>query len=324
MSGHTPVMLAEVLDVLHPRDGEIYIDATFGGGGYSAALLASAACRVYAIDRDPTAIARGAELAAGVDNRLVLIEGRFSQMESLIAARGGLPADGIAFDLGVSSFQFDQPERGFSFREDGPLDMRMGGAAEGGMSAADVVNTFAETELADILWRYGEERRSRAIARAIVKARPFLRTRALAELIEKTLGPAARKQSIHPATKTFQALRIYVNDELGELERGLEAAERSLKPKGRLAVVSFHSLEDRIVKQFLARRAGKLAKTSRHAPEETPPHVPSFTLLPPSPRMPGLNEIAANPRSRSARLRAAERTSEPAWTVPDASIGGHA
>jgi 16S rRNA (cytosine1402-N4)-methyltransferase len=234
---------------------------------------------------------------------------------------GAIYLDGTfgALDLGVSSFQLDQPGRGFSFREDGPLDMRMSGE---GLTAADVVNTFAEGELADILWRYGEEKKSRAIARAIVAARPVTRTAQLAALIEAVLGPAARRLPIHPATRTFQALRIYVNDELGELERGLEAAERKLKPKGRLAVVSFHSLEDRIVKRFLTARSGREARGSRHLPQEAKRAAPSFRLLGPSPQMPGASEIEVNPRARSARLRAAERTDAPAWA--GMSEGGHA
>jgi 16S rRNA (cytosine1402-N4)-methyltransferase len=310
MSGakkHVPVMLEEVMAVLAPRDGAIYVDATFGGGGYTEALLARADCTVYAIDRDPDAIARGGELKQTFAGRLTLIEGRFSEMDRLVKQR----ADGVAFDLGVSSFQLGDAKRGFSFGEDGPLDMRM---ARQGQSAADAVNTFSEAELADILRRYGEEKRARAIARAIVAARPITRTRALAEIIERVLGPAARRQSIHPATRTFQALRIYVNDELGELERGLEAAERALKPMGRLAVVAFHSLEDRIVKHFLTERAGKTPHGSRHAPESTPMRAPTFRLIPPSPRTPRKSEIEANPRSRSARLRAAERTAAPAWS----------
>jgi 16S rRNA (cytosine1402-N4)-methyltransferase len=304
---HIPVMLDEVIDVLAPRDGAIYVDATFGGGGYTEALLSRAKCVVYAIDRDPEAIRRGASLAEQFGDRLTLIEGRFSEMDVLVHAQ----ADGVAFDVGVSSFQLDDARRGFSFAADGPLDMRMSAK---GRTAADAVNTLSEAELTDILRRYGEEKRARAVARAIIAARPITRTRALAEIVEKALGPSARKQAIHPATRSFQALRIYVNDELGELERGLEAAERTLKPMGRLAVVAFHSLEDRIVKRFLTERAGKLPRASRHAPDEAPSRAPTFRLLPPSPRMPRKSEIEANPRSRSARLRAAERTSAPAWS----------
>ncbi|MGQ0741026.1 MAG: 16S rRNA (cytosine(1402)-N(4))-methyltransferase RsmH [Alphaproteobacteria bacterium] len=303
---HIPVMLEEVMAVLAPRDGAIYVDGTFGGGGYAEALLTRANCAVYAIDRDPEAIARGRALAERFGDRLMLVEGRFSEMDRLAPVL----ADGVAFDLGVSSFQLDQAERGFSFGSDGPLDMRMSGK---GRTAADTVNTLSESELANILSRYGEEKRARAVARAIVAARPITRTRVLAAIVDEALGVSARKQAIHPATRTFQALRIYVNDELGELERGLAAAERTLKPKGRLAVVAFHSLEDRIVKRFLAERAGKTPRTSRHAPEKAPSHAPTFRLLPPNPRTPRKSEIDANPRSRSARLRAAERTSAPAW-----------
>jgi 16S rRNA (cytosine1402-N4)-methyltransferase len=314
MSRHVPVLRDEVVEALAPRDGGVYIDGTFGGGGYSEALLQAAGTTVHGIDRDPDAITRGAMLAARYAPRLHLVEGRFSEMETLV----GEKADGVALDLGVSSFQLDDAQRGFSFREDGPLDMRMGGD---GPSAADIVNTLSEGELADILWRYGEEKKSRAIARAIVVARPITRTRALAELVENVFGPAAKRLPIHPATRTFQALRIYVNDELGELERGLEAAERTLKPAGRLAVVSFHSLEDRIVKRFLTERGGKSPRASRHLPEQDSGPAPTFRLLTPSPRMPRESEIAQNPRARSARLRAAERTAAPSW---NSSEGGHA
>ncbi len=305
---HKPVMLDEVMDVLAPHDGAMYVDATFGGGGYARALLERADCRVIGIDRDPDAIARGAIMAAQFTGRLSLVQGNFGDLDSLVDE----PADGIAFDLGVSSFQFDEAERGFSFRADGPLDMRM---ARAGQSAADIVNTLAEAELADIIWRYGEERRSRAIARAIVAARPLTTTLALAELIERVAGPAAKREKIHPATRTFQALRIYVNDELREIERGLAAAERTLKPEGRLAVVSFHSLEDRIVKQFLALRSGRAGKGSRHAPATTASRAPTFALIGPQPKTPSDAEVETNPRARSAKLRAAKRTHEPAWII---------
>ncbi len=304
---HIPVMLEEVMAVLAPRDGAIYVDATFGGGGYSEALLSRAKCVVYAIDRDAEALARGQSLAQRFGDRLTLIEGRFSEMDAFVRTL----VDGIAFDLGVSSFQLNEAERGFSFTADGPLDMRMGAK---GPTAADAVNTLSESDLADIFRRYGEEKRARAIAHAIVAARPITRTRTLAEIVEKALGPAARKQPIHPATRTFQALRIYVNDELGELERGLEAAERTLKPMGRLAVVAFHSLEDRIVKRFLTERAGKTPRASRHAPDMAPTRAPTFRLIPPSPRTPRMSEVETNPRSCSAKLRAAERTAAPAWS----------
>ena len=308
MSGHVPVLLAEVLDIVRPRDGAHYVDGTFGGGGYSRALLDSAKCRVLGIDRDPDAIARGQEMVARYEGRLKLALGNFSQMDVLLAAAGEQNSDGVVLDLGVSSFQFDLPERGFSFREDGPLDMRM---SRSGSSAADIVNTADEKTLIDIIFRYGEERQARRIARAIIAARPILRTAKLAEVVSAALGPAAARQKIHPATRTFQALRIFVNDELGELERGLDAAERVLKRGGRLAVVAFHSLEDRIVKRFLAERSAAASKGSRHVPERAQRRVQTFQLLTLHPVMPGEKEILNNPRSRSARLRAAERLAAP-------------
>jgi len=310
MSGsHVPVMLEEVMAVLRPRDDAIYVDGTFGGGGYTAALLSRAKCRVYGIDRDPQAIARGRALADRFSGRLTLIHGRFSEMDELLEAQGVVKADGVALDIGVSSFQFDEASRGFSFSADGPLDMRMD--ASRGDTAAELVNTLSEDMLVQILHRYGEEKRARPLARAIVAARPLQRTGELAVIAEKVLGRGAQK--IHPATRTFQALRIAVNDELGELERGLEAAERVLKPEGRLAVVSFHSLEDRIVKQFLAARSGRMGRGSRHLPETQPTHTPTFREAGKNPQMPSATEVRSNPRARSARLRAAERTASPAW-----------
>ena len=310
MSGaHVPVMLEEVMAVLRPRDDAIYVDGTFGGGGYSAALLSRAKCRVYGIDRDPDAIARGRALANQFDGRLTLIHGRFSEMDELLDAQGVGKADGVALDIGVSSFQFDEAGRGFSFSADGPLDMRMD--ASWGDTAADLVNTLSEDDLAQILHRYGEEKRAKALARAIVAARPLQRTGELSEIAERVLGRGAQK--IHPATRTFQALRIAVNDELGELERGLEAAERVLKLQGRLAVVSFHSLEDRIVKQFLAERSGRAGRGSRHLPEAPSARTPSFRETGKNPQTPSAEEVRSNPRARSARLRAAERTASPAW-----------
>ncbi len=322
MNGHTPVMLNEVMEALAPRDDAIYIDGTFGGGSYTRALLTRAKCKVVAIDRDPAAIARGAALAEEFETRLTLIEGPFSEMDRL----AGVAVDGIALDLGVSSFQLDDPERGFSFSSDGPLDMRM---SRSGSSAADIVNTLAEHDLADLIWRYGDEKKSRNIARAIIATRPVATTRALAEIVERAAGPGAKRYAIHPATRTFQALRIYVNDELGELERGLEAAERSLRPSGRLAVVSFHSLEDRIVKKFLAARSGREPSGSRHLPQPTETRASSFVLSKTSSSAPSEEEVRENPRARSARLRAAERTSAPAWTKSHsyhatAIEGGHA
>jgi len=304
VSGHLPVMLAEVIEAIEPRDGARYIDGTFGGGGYASAILDAADCKVLGIDRDPDAIARGKEMAARFCGRLSLIQGNFSEMGSLFAQTGVTQSDGVVLDLGVSSLQLDERARGFSFREDGPLDMRM---SKSGPSAADVVNTADEKTLTNIIGRLGEERHARRVARAIIAARPFSRTRELADVVAKALGPAALRQPIHPATRTFQALRIHVNDELGELERGLVAAERVLKTGGRLAVVAFHSLEDRIVKRFLAERS-KPQPVSRHAPERRVSQKQTFRLVWSRPRVATSEEIARNPRARSARLRAAERT----------------
>ena len=314
--GHVPVLLDEVLEALAPRDGAIYVDATFGAGGYSRAILDAADCAVWGLDRDPDAIAEGRPLAESYGGRLTLVEGRFGEMDDLVTAR---PIDGIALDLGVSSMQLDRPERGFSFRADGPLDMRMGGS---GPSAADLVNGCTEAELADIIYRYGEERRSRRIARAIVEARRserIERTLQLAEIVRAAVK--ARGETIHPATRTFQALRIAVNDELAEIDAGLAAAERLLAPGGRLAVVAFHSLEDRKVKSFLRTRSGALPRTSRHLPATTQvDRAPTFELLLKGARKPTATEISVNPRARSARLRAARRTSADAWR-PAASGG---
>jgi 16S rRNA (cytosine1402-N4)-methyltransferase len=303
VSGHIPVMLAEVVDAMAPRDGAHYVDGTFGGGGYSTALLDAAKCRVLGIDRDPAAIARGQQIVARYEGRLTLLQGEFSQMESLLAQSGETKSDGVMLDLGVSSFQLDEAERGFSFRADGPLDMRMSADGE---SAADVVNTADEIALTKIIGQLGEERFARKVARAIIAARPLTRTAELAEVVTKALGPQANRFAIHPATRTFQGIRLYVNDELGELERGLEAAERMLAPAGRLAIVAFHSLEDRIVKRFLTARA-RAAAPSRHAPERMPSHTQTFRLIGKQPRAPGDTETARNPRARSARLRVAER-----------------
>jgi 16S rRNA (cytosine1402-N4)-methyltransferase len=307
MSAHVPVMLDEVMAVLAPRDDAIYVDATFGGGGYTAALLERARCTVYAIDRDEDAIARGRVLANRFGGRLTLMHGRFSEMETLLAGHGVSKADGVAFDLGVSSFQFDEAERGFSFSHDGPLDMRMDTGRDD--SAADLVNTLSQSELASILRDFGEERRAQAVARAIIAARPITRTGELAAIVERTVGRGG--QAIHPATRTFQALRIAVNDELGEIERGLDAAECVLNPRGRLAVVSFHSLEDRIVKRFLTEHSGRASRGSRHAPAQEPSREPTFEVSGKQPRMPQPEEVRTNPRSRSARLRWAERTTAP-------------
>lgn len=305
-ASHVPVLLDEVMEALAPHDGAHYIDGTFGGGGYARALLDRVECRVLGIDRDPDAIQRGVALARRYPDRLELARGRFSAMEQILARRGETGTDGVMLDLGVSSFQLEEDARGFSFRDDGPLDMRM---EREGPTAAAFVNTAEESELAGVIARFGEERHARRIARAIVVARPLERTGELAEIVKRALGPGAARQKIHPATRTFQALRMHVNNELGELEAGLAAAERVLRPRGRLAVVSFHSLEDRLVKQFLAARSGRVPASSRHAPDFRVAREPTFTLV--ATRAPAPQEIARNPRSRSARLRAAERTSVP-------------
>jgi 16S rRNA (cytosine1402-N4)-methyltransferase len=314
---HRPVLLAEVLRLLAPRDGGIYVDGTFGAGGYSRAILEAADCRVFGIDRDPRAIADGVSLARRFAGRLTLVEGRFGEMVDLLAAEGVAAADGVALDLGVSSMQLDEAERGFSFRADGPLDMRMGRA---GPSAADLVNNLPEAELADILFRYGEEKRARAIARAILRRRakaPITRTSELAAVVHGVTGPkrrdAKRRGAIDPATRSFQALRIAVNDELGELDRGLIGAEALLRSGGRLAVVTFHSLEDRRVKQFLRWRSGRSPQASRHLPANGREMAPSFRRCPGDEAVPGEAEVAQNPRARPARLRGAERSAAPPW-----------
>lgn len=308
---HVSVLLAEVVAALAPADDRTYVDGTFGAGGYSLALLDAARCRVWGIDRDPFAVARGQTLAAAHPGRFDMVEGRFGDMDDLLAAHGVTRVDGVALDIGVSSMQIDEAERGFSFAKDGPLDMRM---EQSGTSAADLVNRAEEAELADIIYRYGEERMARRVARAIVKARadkPFERTGELADVVRRVVRGG--HDAIDPATRTFQALRIAVNDELGELERGLAAAERLLAPGGRLAVVSFHSLEDRVVKTFLKERSGEAAQPSRHMPEAARGPAPSFTLLHRKAVRPGSGEAARNPRARSAKLRAAVRTEAPAW-----------
>jgi 16S rRNA (cytosine1402-N4)-methyltransferase len=315
MSGHVPVLLAEVLEALAPRDGGIYLDGTFGGGGYAEAILNRAACTLYAIDRDPAAIARGAALAARHPGRLHLLEGSFGTMLELLARAGVGALDGVVLDLGVSSYQLDDPARGFSFRADGPLDMRMG---RSGPTAADLVNRLAEADLADTLYRLGEERASRRVARAIVAARaeaPITTTGRLAAVIRAVLPPD--RSGHHPATRSFQALRIRVNDELGEIERGLAQAARLLAPGGRLVVVSFHSLEDRIVKRFMTEASGRAASPSRHDPAGLAPRgAAGFRLLATGAARPRHAETAANPRARSGRLRAMERL------VPQAGEAG--
>jgi len=309
MSVHIPVLLNEVVEALQPADGERYLDGTFGSGGYSRALLDKAQCQVIALDRDPDAVAAGRALAARYAARLVLIQGRFGDMVELLEAEGVREVDGVALDLGVSSMQFDRPERGFSFRASGPLDMRM---EKRGPSAADLVNDADEAELADIFWRYGEERRSRRVARAIVEQRKAKRietTGELAEIVRRAVGHSAKDES-DPATRVFQALRIAVNDELGELERGLAAAEQVLAPGGRLAVVSFHSLEDRAVKEFVRARAGRTPSPSRHAPPRRETTAATLRDLTRRPVVPSDAEVAVNPRARSARLRVAEKIAQ--------------
>lgn len=305
-SVHIPVLLKETMSALEPRDGALYLDGTFGRGGYSEALLRSADCRVVALDRDPAAAETGAALARRFAGRLTLLEGRFGEMERLLLPLGVTHVAGVALDLGLSSPQIDDPARGFSFRVDSPLDMRMSAT---GRTAADLVNTADEAELAAIIRDYGEERLARRIARAIVAARPLTRTTELATIVRRIVPDEG---GIDPATRTFQALRIAVNDELGELDRGLAAAERILEPGGRLAVVAFHSLEDRKIKSFLRARSTGAPRASRHVPSERSA-TPSFRLLQRKPVTPGAAEIARNPRARSARLRAAERTAAPAW-----------
>lgn len=313
-SPHIPVLLADVVEQLQPVAGETYIDGTFGAGGYTRAILEAAPCRVIAIERDPTAFANGQALVAEFGGRLSLVSETFSNMAEAAASAGAERVHGVVLDIGVSSMQLDDPARGFSFLRDGPLDMRM---SQNGPSAADVVNHMDEEDLANILFNLGEERRSRAIARAIVKARteaPITTTKALAGIVERVLG-RARGDEKHPATRTFQALRIHVNDELGELERALEAAERLLVPGGRLLVVTFHSLEDRIVKHFLQERSGKTAGGSRYLPAPSgPASAPSFRIVNTRGFTPNKEETDANPRARSARLRVGLRTEAPAWS----------
>jgi len=320
-------MLNEVVAALNPRDGAIYVDATFGGGGYSRALLEGAQCRVWGIDRDPDACARGDSMAAEFDGRLTMLTGCFGDMATLLANENIGSVDGVTLDLGISSHQIDQAERGFSFKDDGPLDMRM---SQEGPSAADVVNTEAETPLANIIYQFGEERRSRRIARAIVQAReeaPITRTGQLAQIVRKCYPPAKstpKSKTFDPATRTFQALRIYVNDELGELSRGMEAAEILLRAGGCLAVVSFHSLEDRLVKSYLRQRSGGSPQASRHVPQiSSDPSTASFSLTIRRAARPSKEEVMSNARARSARFRTAIRTDSPAWTQNKSEANVH-
>ena len=321
--GHSPVLLEEVLTALAPRDGGIYVDGTLGGGGYTRKLLEAADCTVWGIDRDPDAIARNADLAAQFTSRLHLLPGRFGDMDTLLRDNGVEGVDGVALDLGVSSPQINTPERGFSFASDGPLDMRMERAGE---SAADVVNTADEADLLRIVRNLGEERHARRVARAIVTARSQALIGTTAQLadIVRAVVPKSHKSHIDPATRTFQALRIYVNDELGELDRGLIAAEHLLRPGGRLAVVSFHSLEDRPVKAFLRARSGSEGRGSRHMPDQPDRRAPAWRLISRRAIRPGDAETSHNPRARSARMRVAERTADPVWESEGSAVDGGA
>ena len=316
-AAHLPVLLNEVVTGLAIVPGETLVDGTFGAGGYTRALLGAGAGRVIGFDRDPDAIANGPSLVpdASESGRLTLIEERFSQMDRVLAERGLAPVDGIALDIGVSSMQLDQSDRGFSFQKDGPLDMRM---SQSGETAAEFLNHAEEGEIARVLKEYGEEPRARAVARAIVAARPLTRTAELAAVVRRALGYRQGQKS-DPATRTFQAIRIHLNAELDELEQGLRAAERSLRPGGRLAVVTFHSLEDRIVKRFLKIRSGDVPSGSRHRPVVAKGPAPTFEQVA-KPVSSSEAELARNPRARSARLRTAVRTAAPAW---DQERGGH-
>ncbi|WP_310467853.1 16S rRNA (cytosine(1402)-N(4))-methyltransferase RsmH [Sphingomonas sp.] len=307
---HLPVLLAEVVEALAVVPGAVLIDGTFGAGGYTRAMLAAGAGQVIGFDRDPDAIADGATLVP--DERLTLVEERFSQMDRVLAARGIGLVDGIALDIGVSSMQLDRPERGFSFQGDGPLDMRM---AKSGLTAADFLNEADEAEIARVIRDYGEEPRARSVARAIVAARPISRTGELAQIVRRAAGFRPGQKS-DPATRTFQAIRIHLNEELEELEEGLAAAERSLKPGGKLAVVTFHSLEDRIVKRFFRERSGGSPAGSRHRPALVDPLEPTFERVA-KPVSPSERELAGNPRARSARLRSGTRNSAPARASKD-------
>ena len=309
---HVSVMTNEVVSGLNPRNGGIYVDGTFGQGGYSRAILDVAATRVFGIDRDPGAIDFGAELINEYPSRLTLIQGCFGDITKIMANEGISHVDGIILDLGVSSPQIDNPDRGFSFRYDGPLDMRM---ENKGPTAADFINDATEEDIANVIYEYGDERHSRRIARRIVEARklkPILSTSQLVNIIHSNVRRS--RDGIHPATRTFMALRIQVNDELGQLDRGLISAERILKPGGRLAVVAFHSLEDKKIKSFLHERGGLAAKGSRHMPETNEVNMaPSFNLVKRGVIKPAVSEVLSNPRSRSAKLRVAERTDAPVW-----------
>lgn len=304
--GHFPVMLNEVMTWLDPQDKGVYVDATFGGGGYSKAILSTASCEVWGIDRDPDAIIRGQKIQENFPS-LHLLQGDFANIDQLLKSQEIIQCDGIVLDLGVSSFQLDEADRGFSFRFDGPLDMRM---SRNGRTAADLINTLSETEIADILFHYGEERFSRRIAKAIVQRRiesPFETTQELASLIQKTIP--TDKSKINPATRSFQGLRIAVNNELEQIHVALQNSLNLLKPGGKLIVVSFHSLEDRIAKDIMSKAAGRVAKPSRYLPLSLSPSQDNadFQLLTTKPQRPSEHECRLNPRSRSARLRAIKR-----------------
>lgn len=309
---HLPVLIDAILD--HVNADGTWLDGTFGAGGYTRAFLDAGADRVVAVDRDPMVFEMAQAWAGDYGGRLTMVSGTFSDLDML--AQDLLPLDGVVLDLGVSSMQLDQPDRGFSFLRDGPLDMRMGQA---GPTAADLVNGADEALLADILFQYGEERASRRIARAILSARPLTTTAELAGVIESVL-PKSKPGQSHPATRSFQAIRIAINDEFGQLIKGLEAAERALRPGGQLAVVSFHSLEDRVVKKFLASRAGATGGGSRHAPEQVK-EDPTFALTPRRAIGPDAEELQRNPRARSAKLRVATRTETAARDTGRAGLG---
>jgi 16S rRNA (cytosine1402-N4)-methyltransferase len=309
---HLPVLVNEVVQGLAIVPGETHVDGTFGAGGYTRAMLGAGAGRVIGFDRDPDAIANGPTLVP--DARLTLVHERFSQMDRALAERDLVPVDGVALDIGVSSMQFDQADRGFSFANDGPLDMRM---SQSGETAAEFLNEADEAEIARVIKDYGEEPRARSVARAIVAARPLTRTAELAAVVRKALGHRPGMKT-DPATRTFQAIRIHLNAELDELEQGLRAAERVLRPGGRLAVVTFHSLEDRIVKRFLRTRSGATPAGSRHRPMAASGPAPSFEQVA-KPVSPSEAELARNPRARSARLRTAVRTDAPAWDQEEAA-----
>jgi 16S rRNA (cytosine1402-N4)-methyltransferase len=317
---HVPVLLDEVIAGLAPVPGEIHVDGTFGAGGYTRALLGRGV-HVFAFDRDPDAISEGRALEAESGGALTLVPERFSRIVEALADHGVDQVDGVTLDIGVSSMQLDRAERGFSFQSDGPLDMRM---EQSGMSAADFVNEADEDDIANVLYELGDEPKSRRVARAIVAARPITRTGELADIVRRALGYRAHDKK-DPATRSFQAIRIHLNAELDELEQGLAAAERALRPGGRLAIVSFHSLEDRIVKRFLRERSGATPAGSRHAP---PPHAPAAHSQGPAPSFEavakpvraGDEEVSRNPRSRSATLRVARRTAASPWSASSAAL----